>query len=354
MKTSSRLTVLASSLFLTFEPGAVLGQDSSPLTLDLGHGVTITPYGYIKADAIWDDGFDLGGTTSGLKNIGLPAGGPPGSYNRQQLNDTRIGFDVRGPDNLFARFEGDFFGANDSLRLRHAYIDWYGFMVGQNWTNFMSVENIADTVDLQTSLGYPLARLPQVRYTFQGWGNTSLSASVEQDKSNSSDLAYTLALRHGLNNGMVRVSGLWRDTTISGAVVEGWGLNFSTVLGLWQGGKLKANFTTGEGIADIINAGLTGNALTIGGNAVGVNSAALTVTQQVNPKLKLAATVDWMNVNQAFGTDTDRLTSMHLSAFFTLRKNTTLMAEYFTVNRTQGNGASFDSDRLQLAVKYAF
>jgi hypothetical protein len=30
------------------------------------------------------------------------------------------------------------------------------------------------------------------------------------------------------------------------------------------------------------------------------------------------------------------------------------MAEYFASTRTQGNGASFDADRVQLAIKCAF
>ncbi|WP_425046492.1 porin [Primorskyibacter sp. S87] len=329
-------------------------EERSPLTLDLGNDVSVTFHGYVKADFIWDDGHDLGKTTSGIKNIGLPAGGPVGSFDRQQLNETRIGFDVRGPNDLFARFEGDFFGKDDSLRLRHAYIDWYGVIVGQNWTNFMSVENLADTVDFQGSLAYPFSRVPQVRYTYSGWDNISLSGSVEEDKTNKNELTYTMALRYGLESGMVRMAGLYRDTVVPGSNVNGWGVNLSAVFGLWQGGKLKANFTTGKGIADIVNAGLTGNALIIGGEAVGVNSAALTVSQQVNDKLKLAVTGDWLNLEQSSGTDTDSLSSVHLSAFFEVYRNTTLMAEYYSGRRTQGNGTKFSSDRVQLAIKYAF
>ncbi|MEX0286097.1 MAG: hypothetical protein AB3N23_15930 [Paracoccaceae bacterium] len=167
----------------------------SPLTVDLGNGTSVTFYGYVKADFIGDDGYDLGKTTSGLKNIGLAAGGPVGSFSRRQLNESRIGFSVQAPDGLSAKFEGDFFGANDSLRLRLAYVDWHGVLIGQNWTNFMSVENLADTVDFQTSLAYPFSRVPQIRYTFSGWDNISIAGSVEEDKTNNNELTYTLALR---------------------------------------------------------------------------------------------------------------------------------------------------------------
>ena len=329
-------------------------EEKPPLVLNLGSETSLNFYGYAKADFIWDDGFDLGQTTSGVKNIGLPAGGPVGSFDRQQLNETRIGFDVWGPNDLFARFEGDFFGSNNSLRLRHAYIDWHGVIVGQNWTNFMSVETLADTVDFQGPPGYPLSRVPQLRYTFSGLDNIVLSGSVEEDKTNSNKPTYTLAFRYGLDDGFIRVAGLYRDTVLDGSEVDGWGVNLSAVYGLWPGGKLKANFTTGEGIADILNAGIAGNAVIIGGRAVGVDSATLTVSHQVSDKLKFAVTGGWLNVEQSAGTDTDKLSTLHLSAFYEAFQNTTLMAEYFSGRRTQGNGARFSSDRVQVAIRYDF
>jgi hypothetical protein len=354
--TSRRLAAIVGSIFVTLCAHQAWAADEkrSPLTFYLGGGVTIKFYGYVKADFIWDDGYDLGRTTSGINSIGLPTGPAAGSFDRQQFDETRIGFDVRGNNDLFARFEGDFYGPNHNLRLRHAYVDWYGVMVGQNWTNFMSVENLADTVDFQGAGALPFARLPQVRYTYDGFENFSLSASIEEDIGNSDDYAYTAAARYGFETGMVRVSGLWRDTVLGGIAVDGWMLNLSTVLHLWQGGTLKASVATGDGAADILGAGLSGTAVTIGGNAVGVDSAAITVSHQVTKKLKIAATGSWLNLEQSFGSDTDKLESLHLSAFYALRPNVTMMAEYFTATRTQGNGASFDADRLQLALKYSF
>ncbi|MDK3074001.1 DcaP family trimeric outer membrane transporter [Sedimentitalea sp. JM2-8] len=341
------------TLFLFAHP-AVSEESRSPLTLDMGGGVSVTLYGYIKADFIWDDGYDLGRTTSGIKSIGLPNGPEAGDFDRQQLNETRIGFDVVGPNDVFARFEGDFYGADNDLRLRHAYVSWHGLMIGQNWTNFMSVKNLAPTVDFQGAGALPFARTPQVRYTYDGISDVILSASVEEDIANSDDYAYTLAIRYGFDLGMVRASGLWRDTVIAGGALEGWGVNLATVLTPWSGGKLQANVTTGEGISDILAAGLTGDALLINGSAVGVNAAALSLSHDVTDRLMLAATASWLKQDEANGADTEELTGLHLSAFYTVFRNTTLMAEYYTGTRQQGDGISFDADRVQLAVKYAF
>ena len=68
----------------------------------------------------------------------------------------------------------------------------------------------------------------------------------------------------------------------------------------------------------------------------------------------LAATGSWVDLDRALASDTQTLESLHLSAFYKVRPSTTLMAEYFTSSRTQGDGASFGADRVQLAVKYAF
>lgn len=329
-------------------------EDRSPLTLDLGDGISVTLYGYVKADFISDDGYDLGSTTSPIRSIGLPKGPEAGDFYKQQLKETRIGFDVRGPNDVFARFEGDFYGPHDSLRLRHAYVSWHGLLVGQNWTNFMSVQNLAPTVDFQGAGAVPFARVPQVRYTYTGIQDVTLTASIEEDKTHRDEYDYTLAARYDFDAGMVRASGLWRDTTLNGSQAKSWGLNLSTVLSLWPGGKVLANVTTGKGIADILNVGLTGDALSINGSPVGVNSATITVSQQVNSKLLLAATGSWVGLDQAVGTNTKSTETLHLSAFYTVFRNTTLMAEFFTGTRKQGDNRSFDTNRVQLAIKYTF
>lgn len=340
-------TLLATATVLAAE------EKRSPLTLDLGDGATITLYGYVKADFIWNRGYDLGNTTSGIRSIGLPGGPAIGDFDRQTLRETRIGFDVKGED-LLARFEADFYGTSGYFRLRHAFVEWHGLMVGQNWTNFMSVENLADTVDFQGAGGLPFARVPQVRYTFAATPDLKISASVEEDVANSDDPVLTVAARYGFDSGMVRVAGLWRDALIAGNQVDGWAVNLATVLHLWQGGTIKADITTGDGSADILGAGLKGTAVYQGGDTVGFTSGAVTVSQQATDKLKLAITGSWVNLDRAAGTDTKSLQTLHLSAFYTVARNTTVMAEYYTGKRTDAAGSGFDADRVQLAVKYAF
>lgn len=140
-------------------PASWAGDAQSALTMDLGGGVKVTPYGYVKLDAIRDDGYKLGKTTGPLKSIGTALGPEEGSFGTQTLQETRIGFDVSSPD-VFARFEGDFYGVDGTLRLRHAYVQWGNLIIGQNWTNFMLVDALASTVDFTGAGGLPFARTP--------------------------------------------------------------------------------------------------------------------------------------------------------------------------------------------------
>ena len=351
--THSKLTCSAAvAAALTMSPA--LAEENNPLSFDLGGGTSLTFYGYIKASFISDYDFDLGDTTIGLKNIGLPTGPAAGNSTRAHLKETRLGADLRFGDVLI-KYEGDFFGTNDiNFRTRHAIIQWQGIMVGQYWTNFMSLENLGKTVDFQGPAGVPFARLPQIRYTHEFGDNWTLSASIEEDKSNENDVHYTFAARKGFDNGMVRLAGLYRDTDISGTKVKGWGLSLGGWVNAWEGGRLSAIYTTGEGISDILSFGLNGSALTTGGNEVGVNAFSFGIHQKVGEKWTLAATTGLTNLDVAAGTDTKKLTTYHFSAFYDVRHNVQLSAEYFTGTRKQGNGVSFDADRAMLAATFKF
>lgn len=346
----TRNATLATALAVT----PALADEANPLRFNLGDDASLTFYGYIKASFIKDYDFDLGDTTSGLKNIGLPGGPAAGSFTNAHLKETRIGADLRFGDALI-KYEGDFFGTNSiDLRTRHFMIAWQGVMVGQYWTNFMSLENLGKTVDFQGPAGRPFARLPQVRYTHEFAGDWTVSGSIEEDKSNDSDVQYTLAARKGFENAMVRVAGIYRDTTITGSRVQGWGVSVGGWIDAWQGGRISGIYTFGDGIADQLTFGLGGSALTVGGEEVGVQGLSIGITQKVGDKWTLAATTGLTDLDVAVGTDTQKLTTLHLSAFYDVTDTFQVSAEYYTGKRKQGDGVSFDADRAMLAATYKF
>ena len=69
------------------------------------------------------------------------------------LNATRFGFNFKTPKigehSIGGKVEMDFFGgaSRDTFRIRHAYLTYDQWLVGQTWSNFNAVEYFPETVD---------------------------------------------------------------------------------------------------------------------------------------------------------------------------------------------------------------
>lgn len=181
-----------------------------------------------------------------------------------------------------------------------------------------------------------------------------IAGAIERDIANSDDPAFTLAANYKLDLGEVHASAIYRDTLVLGQPTEGWGVNLATVVSPWNGGTLKASLMSGDSVADYLSQGWVAGDISVGSLGGKVDAAVLSVTQQVTQKLKLAATGSWIRFPDATGSDTGTLKGVHLSAFYDVGLNTTLMGEVFFGDRKQGDGDKFSSNRLQLAIKYSF
>ena len=92
-----------------------------------------------------------------------------------QATQTRFGFELNkdtGTGIIFGRIETDFRGQGNSLRLRHAYGEYWRFLAGQSWSTFTDVTTLPVTVDLEGPPSGNSVRTPQIRYTVSpadGW-----------------------------------------------------------------------------------------------------------------------------------------------------------------------------------------
>ena len=66
---------------------------------------------------------------------------------------------------LRAFLSGDFAGSNRTYRLRHAFGQWRGFVVGQTWSTFSDPEAEPDGLDFEGLNAVSLFRQPIVRWT---------------------------------------------------------------------------------------------------------------------------------------------------------------------------------------------
>ena len=114
------------------------------------------------------------------------AGGQKGKT-KFTAQTSRFGFESSTPTALGAfntKLEMDFYsygaGNRNRLRLRHAYGEYAGFLVGQTWSTFMDLDNLPETLDFNGPIGAPFSRRTMVRYTYaDSKAGFKLTAAIE-------------------------------------------------------------------------------------------------------------------------------------------------------------------------------
>jgi hypothetical protein len=166
-------------------------------------GVSITPNaapnttfvltGFVKVDANFTNTSDgeLADNSSG-RDYYIPGVTPVGQPDEgtdlnAHMKQSRINFGtdtiLAGGDKLSTRFEIDFFGSSTADQrvsntwqpdIRHAYVTWRQWLIGQTWSNFMDPATLPEAADfIGPTDGTTFVRQPQVRWTS---GGLSLSA----------------------------------------------------------------------------------------------------------------------------------------------------------------------------------
>jgi uncharacterized coiled-coil protein SlyX len=95
---------------------------------------------------------------------------------------SRFNLDLRTPTGVGAMrafIEGDFAGQSRVFRLRHAYGQWNGFLIGQTWSTFADPEAEPDGIDFEGLNAIALFRQPLMRYTRRFGERFSLAAAIE-------------------------------------------------------------------------------------------------------------------------------------------------------------------------------
>jgi len=102
-------------------------------------------------------------------------------------NTSRFNFEMRTPTGagqMRAFIEGDFFGANGNevrtnFRLRHAYAQFHGFVVGQTWSTFSDPAANHQDLDFEGINGENLIRQAQIRYTWTVRDDLNVALAAE-------------------------------------------------------------------------------------------------------------------------------------------------------------------------------
>ncbi len=70
-----------------------------------------------------------------------------------------------------------------NFRLRHAYGQFGGLLIGQTWSTFMDVDNSPENVDFNGPIGSTFLRQPQIRYTYPTPNLGSFTVALENSVS---------------------------------------------------------------------------------------------------------------------------------------------------------------------------
>ncbi|MDP1776598.1 MAG: DcaP family trimeric outer membrane transporter [Moraxellaceae bacterium] len=351
--------------------------------------------GYIKVDAMMSrySAGEVAGT-SPARDFHVPSATPVGNGASSQVFDahaqqTRVFLKTttatESGKNINGYIEIDFLSPargnervtnNYDPGLRHAYLSYGNWLVGQTWTTFQDLGALPETVDfVGASDGTTFGRQPQVRYSkgnFQvalenpeSFIKPETGASVDTDDNSLPDLVarYT----HKADFGHVSVAALGRQikTKNSGATsdtVMGGGVSFSGKVKVGTRDDIRFMLTHGSGIGRYVGLGTITDANMVNGKlkANDVSAGYLTYRHFWTDKLRSSLQVSGLMADNkgVMLADAITTTKKNVSGLTNLIYSVTpkleIGAEYLHSKRSVESSDDGTLDRLQVMAKYSF
>ena len=343
-----------------------------------GSETSVRLYGYAEAHAIHDFGKkapdDLF-TNLMFQPTPSEAAADPSLAQKGKTSLTaetsRFGFETSTPSKygtFNTKIEADFYsygeGNRNRLRLRHAYGEYAGFLVGQTWSTFMDVDDLPETVDFNGPIGSPFSRRAMVRYT---WGDAkagykfAFAAEDPHDQfggGSSGERMPELVARFDktFDWGAVNVRGLFHEKRSFAEIKYGygWGLGGSykltdkdTLMG--QVAMVKGDFDQQYGSNGYSIDPVTG-AITMDRNLGVILGYAKTFNEQLRGNVALG----YNKANDPAALGNKRLVQLHVGAIYSPFKNVEIGAEAIYGVRETYSDEKGKMGRIDLMGRYSF
>ena len=355
-------------LELKSKDAVVLGDIGGGFRLP-GSETTIRLYGFAEAHAIHD--LKSWSGSDNFTDLMFQGSGQKGRT-KLTAETSRFGFETSTPTPLGAfntKVEADFYsyGADDNrnrLRLRHAYGEYAGFLVGQTWSTFMDLDNLPETVDFNGPIGAPFSRRTMVRYTYgDPKAGYKLTFAVEdpQDQfgaGSGNERMPQLVARFdkSFDWGAVNVRGLAHEKRSAGESKRGYGLGVGGSFKLTDKDLLMAQYARVDGDIDQMYGSngyaidATTNAITFDKNQGLVVGYAKTFGDQLRGTVAFG-----MNKGKtAQAVDNRRLQQLHMNLIYSPIKNVELGGELVLGERKTFAGDVAKMQRVDLMGRYSF
>jgi hypothetical protein len=363
-----------------------------------GSETSVHLYGYAEAHAIHD--FEGWGSPDNFTNLsGQPLKGSDPQKGRTKFTaeTSRFGIETSTPTQhgtFNTKIEADFYaydnknGLRNRLRLRHAYGEYAGWLIGQTWSTFMDLDDLPETVDFNGPIGSPFSRRTMVRYTYgdakAGYKFTFAAEDPEDQfgggSANERMPELVARFDKSFDWGAINIRGLVhekRSSTVSAPSTykRGYGFGVGGSYKLTDKDLLMGQFARVDGDVDqmygsngyIIDADQRDAA----GNLTYAGSGAITFDHNYGLVVGYAKTFsDQLRGNLVFGmnkskvnlgtTSNKTLQQLHVDMIYSPIKNVELGAEYvYGRRKTWGDATGNNADtgtmsRFDLMGRYSF
>lgn len=286
---------------------------------------------------------------------------------------SRFGIETSTPTALgpfTTKIETDFYsygaGARNRLRLRHAYGEYAGWLIGQTWSTFMDLDDLPETVDFNGPIGSPFSRRTMIRYTYNDPMLAKFTVALEDPESGARVPNIVARVDKSFDWGGVNLRLLAHEKRVDSATKRGYGVGVGGSYKLTDKDLLMGQFARVDGDYDMMY-GSPGYAVDGSGNILFDKNDGLvlgwahTYSEKLRANLALGmnrsrADAAFVAANDAFlGTPTNkRLTQLHIGAIYTPIKNVELGAEYIHGIRKTFDGDKGTMSRFDLMARYSF
>ncbi|SHK23491.1 hypothetical protein SAMN05216369_1123 [Marinobacter antarcticus] len=357
---------------------SIAGQ-ANAVSLNVGDDVEASLYGYARLNMSYD--------LDGNRAVSTRAGTFSPSANEDitghfgaDVQQSRVGIKINHASGVAITVEGDFRGSGNgagSLRMRHAYGEYMGFLAGRTWSNSISFVSNTPTLDFDGIAGSfgSWDRTEQLRYTtgpmsfsiedpsaqatVDGQGRTSAPALTARFQQSTDALSYAAS---AVVNQVTSDDGTTDDSAMGYAVAGGLKLKLSDMFSV-QGTLNYTDGATGYLWRSGSNyygpsAYMDGNSIetiaAYGGN-VGV-SMALGGGRSIN----VAYGMTKMDLDDAIANSSltngapETNQNMFVNYMWTPVKNVMMGVEYGYFDQETVAGDSADANRLMFAAQYSF
>jgi hypothetical protein len=393
MKKNMRNLILKSALAVSLALG--ISAVSMNTRADILAGTDVKFSGYIKVDAIFSNYSDGSlGTQSIGRDFYLPGLTPVGGIEEGTQFDanakqTRFHFTTNTKtdegNNITGVLELDFLvtpGGDERVsnsyvpRVRHAFISYKGWTVGQTWTTFQDVKTLPESLDfVGTTDGVVFNRQALVKYSTGAWefalenSETTITpfgggARIVSDDGAIPDavIRYT----HTADWGHLSIAGLVRQLNYDNIVsvddsLSSTGISINSKIKVSENDDIRLSFTTGSGLGRYVALNtVNGAVIDANSNLKTIDSTAYSVAYRHvwNNKMRSNFSYSALSVDNnvaLIGTSaTESTNSISANLLYSPTQKITVGGEIKQATREIETGANGDMTRVQFSMKYAF